>query len=60
MSGLLSLLLIVCVLGIVAWVINASPLSPFFKNVAFGIMAIIILLAFFQVVLGIDFNLPIQ
>jgi len=57
---MLSLLLLTCVLGIVAYVVNASQIPPFFKTVAFGIMAIIILLGFFRVVLGVDFGLPIK
>lgn len=51
---MLSLLLLVLVLGIVAYVINSSPLQPFFKNTAFAILAIIILLAFFRVILGVS------
>jgi len=50
----LTLLGLVVILGIVAWVINSSPLTQFFKNVAFAIIAIIILGAFFQIVLGVN------
>ena len=51
---MIPLLGLVVILGIVAWVINSSPLQPFFKNLAFAILVIIILVAFFKVVLGVD------
>ncbi len=57
---MLSLLLLVVILGIVAYVINASPLQQFFKTLAFAIIAIIILMAFFQVVLGVNTGLPLR
>lgn len=57
---MLALLGLVIILGIVAWVINASPIQPFFKTIAFAIIAIIILTAFFKVVLGIDIMSPLR
>jgi len=57
---MLTLLLLVLVLGIVAYVVNASQIPPFFKTVALAILAIIIVLAFFQVILGVDLRLPLR
>jgi hypothetical protein len=57
---MLVLLGLVVILGIVAWIVNSSPLDQFFKNVAFGIIAIIILVAFFRIVLGVSLTSALQ
>lgn len=56
---MLPLLWIAIVCGIVSYVANASPISPFFKTVIFAILAFILLAAFFQLVLGVNTGLPL-
>ena len=45
---MLSLLLWVCVLGVVAWVIGQVPMPQPFRAVAYGILVIVLLVVLFQ------------
>jgi hypothetical protein len=47
---MLSLLLIVLILGVIAWVVQSSPIPEFFKVVAYAILAIILLVRLFAII----------
>jgi len=55
---MLTLLLTVCVLGVVAWVLQQVPMAAPFKAVAYGIIVIILLVVLFRA-LGVGLNLPV-
>jgi hypothetical protein len=46
--------------GIGAWVIYALNMPQPFKTIAFAILAIIVVVAFFQIVLGVNTGIPIK
>lgn len=45
---MMSLLLLVCVLGVIAWILQQVPMPAPFKAVAYGILIIILLYAAFS------------
>jgi hypothetical protein len=55
---MLTLLLWVCILGVVAWVIQSVPMPDVFKKVAIAIIVILLLLVLFQAIGGGSFNVP--
>jgi hypothetical protein len=50
--AMLTLLLTVCVLGVIAWVLQQVPMPNPFRAVAYGILVIILLLILFRVLGG--------
>jgi len=57
---MLLLLFIVIVCGIAAWVINSTGLAQPFKNIALGLLLLICVAAFFQIVLGVNTGIPLR
>jgi hypothetical protein len=51
---MLELLLVVCVLGVIAWVINSIPMPAPFQTIAYAILIVILLIVLFRVVSGGD------
>lgn len=57
---MLTLLLAVLICGIVAWVIYALPIPEPFKTIAMAILLIILVIIFFNQVLGVGTPLNIR
>jgi hypothetical protein len=50
---MMSLLLLILVFGIVAWIIGQAPIPPFFKALAYGVIAIILLVRAWPLLTGL-------
>ena len=57
---MLTLLLIVLICGVCAWIIYSIPMPDPFKKIAIGILIIFIVIVFFQMVLGVNVRLPLR
>lgn len=57
---MLSLLLIVLVCGLLGWIVSVLPILEPFKTIGYVILIIIILVSFFQIILGVNFKLPLN
>lgn len=50
---MMSLLLLILVFGIMAWIIGQAPITPFFQVLAYGVMAIILLIRAWPLLTGL-------
>ncbi len=57
---MLTLLFAVLICGVVAWVILSLGIPQPFKNVAIGILIVIVLIIFFSSVLGVNTGIPVR
>lgn len=57
---MLTLLFVVIVCGIVAWVLYSLNIPQPFKNIAIAILVLIVVIVFFDVVLGVNTGLPLR
>lgn len=57
---MITLLFVVLICGVVAWVISTLGIPQPFKNVALAILLIIVIIVFFTTVLGVHTPIPLR